>query len=284
MTDVIAVDVGGTKLAAGIVRDRRHTRAPGRHAHPARRRRRRAVCGARRSRRSARRAATRSRWVWAAADRWTAAASTCRRSTSPRGAASPCASGWRRTPRFPVWIDNDAKALALGEGWLGAAVGAPDYIGMVVSTGVGGGIVLDGRLLDGADGNAGHIGHVIVEPDGPRVRVRRTRLPRGRGVGIGHRALHGCAGAAGADRGPGAHRDARGPRGRVGRQPARPPARRGQRFRRARFRRAVLRRRPARDRRELPPRLLAGRPDRARRARRRRPPDRRRPESPSAGF
>jgi glucokinase len=37
---------------------------------------------------------------------------------------------------------------------------------MVVSTGVGGGIVLDGRLLDGADGNAGHIGHVIVEPDG----------------------------------------------------------------------------------------------------------------------
>src|SRR6476469_5928267 len=37
---------------------------------------------------------------------------------------------------------------------------------MVVSTGVGGGIVLDGHLLDGADGNAGHIGHVIVEPDG----------------------------------------------------------------------------------------------------------------------
>ena len=37
---------------------------------------------------------------------------------------------------------------------------------MVVSTGVGGGIVLDGRLLDGADGNAGHVGHLIVEPDG----------------------------------------------------------------------------------------------------------------------
>ena len=37
---------------------------------------------------------------------------------------------------------------------------------MVVSTGVGGGIVLDGRLLDGDTGNAGHIGHVIVEPDG----------------------------------------------------------------------------------------------------------------------
>jgi glucokinase len=65
-----------------------------------------------------------------------------------------------------TWVDNDAKALALGEGWLGAAVGARDYIAMVVSTGIGGGIVLDGRLLDGADGNAGHIGHVIVEPDG----------------------------------------------------------------------------------------------------------------------
>jgi glucokinase len=66
----------------------------------------------------------------------------------------------------PVWIDNDAKALALGEGWLGAAVGADDYLAMVVSTGVGGGIVLDGRLLDGARGNAGHVGHVIVEPAG----------------------------------------------------------------------------------------------------------------------
>lgn len=68
----------------------------------------------------------------------------------------------------PVHIDNDAKALALGEGWVGAAQGASDFIAMVVSTGVGGGIVLDGRLLDGADANAGHIGHVIVAPDGAR--------------------------------------------------------------------------------------------------------------------
>jgi len=67
---------------------------------------------------------------------------------------------------LPVAVDNDAKALALGEGWLGAATGVDDYIAMVVSTGVGGGIVLDGRLLDGALGNAGHIGHVIVEPGG----------------------------------------------------------------------------------------------------------------------
>lgn len=67
---------------------------------------------------------------------------------------------------LPVHVDNDAKALALGEGWVGAARGERAFIGMVVSTGVGGGIVLDGRLLEGAAGNAGHIGHVIVEPEG----------------------------------------------------------------------------------------------------------------------
>ncbi|HEX3840587.1 MAG TPA: ROK family protein [Acidimicrobiales bacterium] len=85
--------------------------------------------------------------------------------------------GWRDFPlrsrletrvQLPTAVDNDAKALALGEGWRGAAVGLDNYLAMVVSTGVGGGIVLDGRLLDGADGNAGHIGHVIVEPDGRR--------------------------------------------------------------------------------------------------------------------
>ena len=68
---------------------------------------------------------------------------------------------------LPVVVDNDAKALALGEGWCGAAIGERDYLAMVVSTGVGGGLVVDGRLLDGAAGNAGHIGHVVVEPDGP---------------------------------------------------------------------------------------------------------------------
>lgn len=65
-----------------------------------------------------------------------------------------------------VHVDNDAKALALGEAWKGRARGERDFIAMVVSTGVGGGIVLDGRLLDGAAGNAGHIGHVVVEPAG----------------------------------------------------------------------------------------------------------------------
>jgi glucokinase len=83
--------------------------------------------------------------------------------------------GWRGFPLrgrvatltgLPTWVDNDAKALALAEGWVGATRGLDAYISMVVSTGVGGGIVLDGRLLDGEAGNAGHIGHVTVEPDG----------------------------------------------------------------------------------------------------------------------
>ncbi len=83
--------------------------------------------------------------------------------------------GWRDFPLkarlasltgLPAAVDNDAKALALAEGWCGAARDEANYLAMVVSTGVGGGIVLDGRLLDGRTGNAGHIGHVIVEPEG----------------------------------------------------------------------------------------------------------------------
>ncbi len=82
---------------------------------------------------------------------------------------------WRRFPLrqrlidytgLRVFVDNDAKALALAEGWVGGAIGQPNYIAIVVSTGVGGGIVLDGRLLDGGSGNAGHIGHVVVNPGG----------------------------------------------------------------------------------------------------------------------
>ncbi|MBO0715027.1 MAG: ROK family protein [Acidimicrobiales bacterium] len=75
---------------------------------------------------------------------------------------------------LPTFVDNDAKALALAEGWLGAAAGRRDYLAMVVSTGVGGGIVVDGRLLDGRAGNAGHIGHVIVVPGGSPCRCGGT--------------------------------------------------------------------------------------------------------------
>lgn len=69
-----------------------------------------------------------------------------------------------------VVVDNDAKAFALAERRFGAAADVSNFIAMVVSTGVGGGIVLDGRLLHGRLGNAGHIGHVVVDPDGPRCK------------------------------------------------------------------------------------------------------------------
>ena len=88
-----------------------------------------------------------------------------------------------------TFVDNDAKALALAEGWQGAARGVRNYIGMVVSTGVGGGIVLDGRLLDGDEGNAGHIGHVVVEPDGTDLpgHVRGVLEAEASGTAIRHR-------------------------------------------------------------------------------------------------
>ena len=66
----------------------------------------------------------------------------------------------------PVRVHNDAVCMAVGEhahgGW-----GVEDLLGVVVSTGVGGGVISDGRLLEGARGNAGHVGHVVVEPEGP---------------------------------------------------------------------------------------------------------------------
>lgn len=67
-----------------------------------------------------------------------------------------------------VYGDLDGKALALAEGWQGAAKGLDSYCVLTVSTGIGGGIVLDGELLDGASGNAAHVGHIIVEPNGRR--------------------------------------------------------------------------------------------------------------------
>ena len=67
-----------------------------------------------------------------------------------------------------VYGDLGAKALALAEGWLGAAQRRDSFLAMVVSTSVEGGIVLNGQLLDGATGNAGHIGHTLVEPNGRR--------------------------------------------------------------------------------------------------------------------
>jgi glucokinase len=96
----------------------------------------------------------------------------------PAGVVSPLnIPAWRSFPlrarlqkRFepiPVRVHNDAICLVAGEHWRGAGRGARNVLGMVVSTGVGGGLILDSRVIEGASGNAGHIGHVVVDPEGP---------------------------------------------------------------------------------------------------------------------
>jgi glucokinase len=65
-----------------------------------------------------------------------------------------------------VRLGGDGLCMALGERWRGAARGAHFLLGIVVSTGVGGGLVLDGAPYDGRTGNAGHVGHVVVDLDG----------------------------------------------------------------------------------------------------------------------
>ncbi|MEV6526114.1 ROK family protein [Longispora sp. NPDC051575] len=67
----------------------------------------------------------------------------------------------------PVVLAGDGHCFALAEHWLGAGRGSAALLGMVVSTGVGGGLILSGELILGPSGNAGHIGHAIVDPDGP---------------------------------------------------------------------------------------------------------------------
>src|SRR6516164_3004237 len=85
----------------------------------------------------------------------------------PAGRVTPLnIPAWRSFP-LRVRLHNDAICMAAGEHWRGAGRGRRSMLGMVVSTGVGGGLVLDGRLINGATGNAGHIGHVVVDPGGP---------------------------------------------------------------------------------------------------------------------
>lgn len=89
--------------------------------------------------------------------------------------ASPNLPGWRDVPLrdrikaavgLPVLLENDANAAAFGEYWLGAGVGCHSMVLLTLGTGVGGGLVLAGGLWRGADGMAGEIGHITVEPGG----------------------------------------------------------------------------------------------------------------------
>jgi glucokinase len=67
---------------------------------------------------------------------------------------------------WPVILENDANAAALGEMWQGAARGYSTIICLTLGTGVGGGIILQGKLWRGADGSAGEVGHTPVDPQG----------------------------------------------------------------------------------------------------------------------
>jgi len=68
---------------------------------------------------------------------------------------------------LPVVMDNDANVQTLGEWRYGAGRGTRSFVFVNVGTGIGGGIVLDGKLFRGAHGMAGEIGHTVVDPDGP---------------------------------------------------------------------------------------------------------------------
>jgi len=93
--------------------------------------------------------------------------------------ASPNLPGWHDVPLrdrvaaavgFPVLLENDANAAAYGEYWRGAGKGCASMVLLTLGTGVGGGLVLGGELWRGADGMAGEIGHITVEPGGRTCR------------------------------------------------------------------------------------------------------------------
>jgi glucokinase len=90
---------------------------------------------------------------------------------------SPNLPGWAGSPvqaeieqrlGTRVILENDANVAALGEKWLGAAKHVDDMIMLTLGTGVGGGIVLEGRIWHGMTGMAGEFGHMTVEPEGPQ--------------------------------------------------------------------------------------------------------------------
>jgi len=89
-----------------------------------------------------------------------------------------------RSPHFPAWrdyplravlkkrlkipfvLDNDANMAALGEGWRGAGRGRRNYVLLTLGTGIGGGIVMDGKIHHGDSGFAGELGHLVIEKNG----------------------------------------------------------------------------------------------------------------------
>ena len=87
--------------------------------------------------------------------------------------------GWQNYPLrdristmvgLPATLDNDANCATLGEWWLGAAKGARHVVGLTIGTGIGGGLILDGKLHHGASDVAGEIGHTTIDPAGRRCK------------------------------------------------------------------------------------------------------------------
>ncbi|WP_405146147.1 ROK family transcriptional regulator [Sphaerisporangium sp. NBC_01403] len=88
----------------------------------------------------------------------------------------PRLTGWDHVPikrlleqhtGFPVTLDNDAAAAAIGERWAGLARSTPSFAYLYLGTGIGGGLFLDNRIYRGRSLNAGEFGHITVVPDGP---------------------------------------------------------------------------------------------------------------------
>lgn len=82
----------------------------------------------------------------------------------------PLRSRLRRLLGVPIYLENDANAAAIGEHRYGAGRGSRHMLYLTVSTGIGGGIIIDGRLYRGTSGAAGELGHIVVDAGGPRCR------------------------------------------------------------------------------------------------------------------
>lgn len=75
--------------------------------------------------------------------------------------------------QLPVFLTNDANAAALGEHWIGAGNGAENMIALTLGTGVGGGVIVNGQIVNGVNGAAGEIGHMTIALEGDRCNCGR---------------------------------------------------------------------------------------------------------------
>jgi glucokinase len=79
---------------------------------------------------------------------------------------------WAEVLGRPVWVINDAQSATLAEAWIGAARGRRHVVMLTLGTGVGGGVISEGRPITGATGRAGHLGHICLRVDGDPDLVR----------------------------------------------------------------------------------------------------------------